>query len=66
MDKKRDRQTVALPSHIADKARELSGLVSKHGWSSFAVNRDDPATITAIFDEAINLLAARFKAKGAK
>jgi hypothetical protein len=66
MKKKRDRQTVALPSHVTEKARELSSLASQHGWSAFGVKRDDPATITAIFEEAINLLAARFKGKGGK
>ncbi len=64
--KRRDRQTVALPTSITDKARELSVHASKHGWAAFGVDRDDLPTITAIFDEAINLLAARLKTKGSK
>jgi hypothetical protein len=66
MEQKRERQAVKLPMHVIEKARELSGLASKHGWAAFGVNRDDPATVTAIFDEAISLFASRFKGKGAK
>jgi hypothetical protein len=58
--------SVALPRDVSDKARELSALASKHGWALFGVDRDDPPTMTAIFEEAINQLAARAKPKGAK
>jgi hypothetical protein len=66
MEKNRDRQTVKLPTPVMDRARELSGLASKHGWAAFGVDRDDPPTMTAIFDEATRLMAARLKVKGSK
>lgn len=66
MPKKQDRQTVALPSHVVDAARDLSAHASKHGWAAFGVDRDDLPTITAIFDEAIKAFGARLKTKGGK
>ena len=66
MDKKRDRQTVALPGPIMDTARELSALASKHGWSALGVDREDPPTMVAIIEEAVKLLAARAKTRGKK
>jgi hypothetical protein len=61
MGKRSDRLSVALPRDISDKARQLSALASKHGWAVFGVDREDPPTMTAIFEEAINVLAARAK-----
>jgi hypothetical protein len=66
MDKKRDRQTVALPGAVMDTTRELSALASKHGWSSLGVDREDPPTMVAIIEEAVKMLAARAKTKGKK
>ncbi|HEX4352784.1 MAG TPA: hypothetical protein VHZ95_07725 [Polyangiales bacterium] len=57
---------MALPREISERARELSALASKHGWSALGVDRDDPPTITAIFEEAINVLASRAKVKSNK
>jgi hypothetical protein len=58
-----DRTSVALPKEIAQKARDLSALASKHGWAALGVDRDDPPTITAIFEAAIDVLAARAKTR---
>jgi hypothetical protein len=66
MSKGQDRQTVALASKVVEKARSLSALTSKHGWASLGIDREDPATMSAIFEEALNLLAARSKVKGKK
>jgi hypothetical protein len=66
MEKRRDRQSVALPGQVSRKARQLSALASKHGWSALGIDRDDPPTITAIFEAAIDELAARVKTKGSK
>jgi hypothetical protein len=66
MGKRSDRLSVALPREISERARELSALASKHGWSALGVDRDDPPTITAIFEEAINVLASRAKVKSNK
>ena len=63
MKKRSDRQSVALPRDISEKAKELSAFASKHGWAALGVDREDPPTITAIFEEAINILASRSKAK---
>lgn len=56
-----DRTSVAIPREVAKKAKELSALASQYGWSVFGIERDDPPTLTAIFEEAINVLAARAK-----
>jgi hypothetical protein len=59
MGKRSDRLSVALPRHISEKAREVSALASKHGWTILGIDRDDPPTITAVFEAAIDLLHAR-------
>ena len=64
--KRSERTSVKLPTEVLDKARELSALASKHGWSSLGVDREDPPTITAIVEEAITLLASRAKTKASK
>ncbi len=64
--KRSDRTSVKLPTEVWNKARELSAMASKHGWSALGVDREDPPTITAIFEEAITLLASRAKTKGSK
>lgn len=66
MPTRQDRQTVALASRVVEKARELSAHASKHGWTSLGIEREDPATMSAIFEEGLNLLAARMKPKGKK
>ena len=66
MDKKRDRQSVALPGPVIGLARELSALASKHGWSALGIDREDPPTMVAIIEEAVKLLAARAKPRGKK
>jgi hypothetical protein len=66
MQKGQDRQTVALARRVVEKARELSAHTSKHGWTSLGIEREDPATMSAIFEEGLNLLAARIKSKGKK
>lgn len=53
--------TVKLPTEAWEKARELSAYASKHGWAAFGIDRDDPPTIQAMFDAAIEVLAARIK-----
>jgi len=55
---------VKLPTEVCDKARELSAAASKNGWSALGVDRTDPPTITALFEEAINVLGARLKTRG--
>ena len=66
MAKRPDRQTVALPIEAMDKARQLSALASKHGWSALGVDREDLPTLSAILEEAINHFAARAKLSGRK
>lgn len=66
MPKGQDRLTVALARRVVEKARELSAHASMHGWVSLGVERDDPATMSAIFEEGLNLLVARMKGKGKK
>lgn len=66
MAKESGRMSVKMPTAVWEKARELSALASKHGWSALGVNRDDPPLINAIFEEAINLLAARAKTRGSR
>jgi hypothetical protein len=56
-----DRTSVAIPREVAKRAKALSALASKYGWSALGIDRDDPPTLTAIFEEAINVLAARAK-----
>ena len=66
MGRLQDRRTVALATPVVERARELSALTSRHGWASLGIDRDDPATMSAIFEEGLKLLAARLKAKGKK
>jgi len=62
--KRSERTSVKLPTEVCDKARELSAAASKNGWSALGVDRTDPPTITALFEEAINVLGARLKTRG--
>lgn len=57
MGAKSERTSVALPKTIVAKARALSALVSKNGWIALGIDREDPATLTAIFEQAIDNLA---------
>jgi hypothetical protein len=66
MSKGQDRQTVALSARVVEKARGLVAFTSKYGWNALGIDRDDPATMSAVFDEALCLLEARMKAKGKK
>lgn len=66
MGPRSDRASIALPKTILEKARELSALVSKNGWVAIGIDRDDPATITAIFEQAIDSLAERAAAAKAR
>ena len=59
MGPRSDRRSIALPKTVLEKARELSALASKNGWVALGIDRDDPATITAIFEQAIDSLAER-------
>jgi hypothetical protein len=59
--KRSDRTAIALPKEIANVARELSSLASRNGWSALGIDRDDPPTMTAIFEAAIELLASQAK-----
>jgi hypothetical protein len=63
---KDNRATVKLPSAVYEQARDLSALASQHGWATLGVKRDDPPTVTAIFEEAIKQLALRAKPKAGK
>lgn len=50
-----------------DQVRELVAHISRHGWSSVGIDRDDPPTGTAVLDAAVSLLSERAKPKkGAK
>ena len=42
-----------------DRVRELSTIVSRHGWQSLGVDRDDPATMTAVVEAAVDALYGR-------
>jgi hypothetical protein len=42
-----------------ERARELSELVARNGWSSVDVDRGDPATLKAILEAAIDALYER-------
>jgi len=46
-----------------ERARELSEIVARHGWESVAIDRSDPATLTAIVEAAIDVLWARTQKK---
>ncbi len=63
MGPRSDRTTVALPKEIAKKAKMLSSIASRHGWAALGVDRDDPPTLTAVFEAAIEELLARAKTK---
>lgn len=62
--KRSDRATVSLPVDVVESARELSALASKNGWAALGVDRSDPPTITAIFEEAIRTLARAHRTRG--
>jgi len=55
------RVTVKLPVPVYDQARKLSAIVSRLGWKAFGIDREDPATLIAIFEESVNLLTERAK-----
>lgn len=61
---KRDvRQAIKMPKSAAERARELSEIVSRQGWASVGIDRTDPPTITAVVEAAIDLLYSRATAK---
>ena len=61
-----DRTSVAVPKGVVKKAKELSSLASRNGWAALGIDRDDPPTLTAVFEAAIDALLARAKPKGHK
>jgi hypothetical protein len=61
-----NRAVVGMSKTVYERARELSAIASQHGWSALGVERTDPPTIGAIFEEAIELLAGRVKKTRAK
>lgn len=46
-----------------DRVRELSAIVARMGWQSLGIDREDPATMTAVIDAAVDQLYARATAK---
>jgi hypothetical protein len=59
MTTKPQAQAVKIPPATHDLLRELTAHVSRHGWSSLGIDREDPPTHTAVIEAAIELLASR-------
>jgi hypothetical protein len=66
MPRKIPAVTVKVPRHVYDRLQTLVSQVSRHGWASLGVPRDDPPSMSAILDEATAILANRVKGKEAK
>ncbi len=64
MASRSDRTTVAVPKDVVRKAKLVSSMASKNGWAALGIDRDDPPTLTAVFEAAIDVLLARAKPKG--
>lgn len=52
-----------VPDDVHAEIKRLATLAARHGWQAFGIDRDDGATNTAIIEEAVKALAARFDSK---
>ena len=57
------RSVVSISNDVYEQAKEISALTSQYGWDVLDIQRSDPPTLSAIFNEALKLLAARSKRK---
>jgi hypothetical protein len=60
------RSVISVPNTVYNRAREISEQVSRHGWISVGSDRHDPASLGAVIDEGLLLLAERLKKKAKK
>jgi hypothetical protein len=61
---KDDRAVVKLQRETYDAIKALLSHVSRNGWASVGIERDDPPSIGGLIDESVRLLAARQKKRG--
>ncbi len=53
---KREFVTVKVPKAARESADKLVQLVSNSGWKALKIDRDDPVSLSSIFEEGIRLL----------
>ena len=58
-----DRLAIKMNRSTVERVRELSAIVARIGWQSLGIEREDPATNTAVIEAAVDLLYARATAK---
>jgi hypothetical protein len=61
---KDDRAVIKIHRDTHDTIKELLAHVSRNGWASLGIGRDDPPSLGGLIDEAIRLLATRQKKRG--
>ena len=61
-----DMTTVRLTIDVHRQAKDILQALSRNGWASFGIDRNDPPSMLGVVEEAIRALAARNKVKGAK
>jgi hypothetical protein len=59
-------RTVKVKTDTYTRVARLVASLGTHGWRSVNATREGPATISAVFDEAVILLEARFLERGGK
>ena len=55
----RGHAPVKLSYSTYEQARALLAQVSRHGWASIGVDRDDPPSLGSVIEEAMKLLSSR-------
>ena len=58
-----DRMAIKMNRVTVERVRELSAIVARVGWQSLGIDRDDPATMTAVIEASVDLLFARASQK---
>ncbi len=61
--KRNNYKTIKIRNESYDKLQEIQGHVAGSGWSVVGSRRQDAATQGSIIDVALDLMAAKIKAK---
>lgn len=57
--KSADRVALKMTRETVERVRAISEVAARQGWASLGVDRDDPATMTAVVEAAVDVLYAR-------
>jgi hypothetical protein len=59
--KKDDAHPIRVSATAYEHAQALLTYVAKHGWRGLGIDREDPPTITAVLEAALESIAQRMK-----